>query len=255
MNALFRTGLLFSILILLTQCRTSKRWTATHAPTDQSTEFLSKQLLKQVKDFDWISMKVRLHYDDPYQTLRGTARIRSKKDSIIWLNVTKLGIEALRARITPESIEVLNRIDKTYQLEHFKSLYTKYGIRLDFKILQNLLIGNPIIFADHKFESRMDSTGYDLSTTHDNIHLNHHLRALDYLIDRLTLKHPKKGQLQVSQKEYMLLSDAFYYPTERIYQTIEENGAQTTLELKIVQSKINQPANTPFSIPDHYEKI
>ncbi len=41
-----------------------------------------------------------------------------QKDKIIWIsiNATLLGIEAFRAVITPDSVKVLNKLDKVYQL-------------------------------------------------------------------------------------------------------------------------------------------
>src|SRR4026208_2558948 len=68
--------------------------------------------------FNTFSGKIKVNFDDS----RGknndfNAFIRIRKDSVIWVSINAaLGIEAFRIMITPDSVKVLNKIDKEAQL-------------------------------------------------------------------------------------------------------------------------------------------
>jgi hypothetical protein len=96
-------------------------------------------------DFLYFSSKANIHYKDDDEDLQANALLRMKKDSIIWINVNAgLGIEALRAIITPDSIVVVDKIKKRYVVYDFASLSKRYNFNLDFKLLQDIILGNLI---------------------------------------------------------------------------------------------------------------
>ena len=244
----------FLITVLLIGCR-SKKQTSSQLYKPKSIQFLKRQLQNQIKDYQWISFKARLEYKDPYRSMKGTARIRAKKDSIIWVHISKLGFEGVRARISPDRIEILNRIDKTYLSTRFNTLNELYGFALDFQLLQDLLLGNPLSFMTTPTAQSTDSTGYSLTTKTSQMDITYHLSGLDYLIDRLELIHHSKGKLIVRQEDYKNITANFNYPGRRQYKASQTNGDLTSLSLRIIQTTLDQPVRTPFTIPDHYEKI
>ena len=56
-----------------------------------------------------------------------------------------LGIEAFRAIITPDSVKVLNKLDKVYQLRSVGYLQEMSHLPFDFNTLQSIVLGNPIL--------------------------------------------------------------------------------------------------------------
>jgi len=68
-----------------------------------------------------------------------------KKDSVMWISIiAALGIEGFRVLITPDSVKVINKLDKTVQLRSVEYLREVANIPLNFAELQDLLIGNPV---------------------------------------------------------------------------------------------------------------
>lgn len=66
-----------------------------------------------------------------------SGQLRMRHDSLIWLSVTAtMGVEVLRAKISNDSIWILNRLEKTYLAEHVDSLDQQigplFGLRLPF---------------------------------------------------------------------------------------------------------------------------
>src|ERR1700682_3697566 len=64
------------------------------------------------------SAKLKVHYEgSDGKDYEFNAFIRLQKDKIIWISINALlGFEAFRAVFTPDSVKVLNKLDKVYQL-------------------------------------------------------------------------------------------------------------------------------------------
>ena len=110
-----RTYTIFTFLftlLLLTSCSTSRKVqtgdTATAKLKKRSAKYLQKQLKAKELDVEWLSAKARITYKDVEQTRKFTANIRMRKDSIIWMNVKKINVEAYRILITTDSIYVID---------------------------------------------------------------------------------------------------------------------------------------------------
>jgi hypothetical protein len=92
------------------------------------------------KTFQWFASKARVNYVGPPQNIQVVAHIKIRRDSVIYFSIQKLGFEGARVLITPHTIQILNRLDKTYMKRDYAFLKTNYGIVLDFNDLQNLLM-------------------------------------------------------------------------------------------------------------------
>lgn len=118
----------FSLMLVATACASHKKNIAPPQP----------------KSYEWLSAKVAIdaegngqHYDDL------TGQIRMRKDSLIWLNVTAtMGVEVIRAKVSNDSVWVLNRMDKTYLAEHIDTLSAQLGIPISLPLVQTMLLDN-----------------------------------------------------------------------------------------------------------------
>ena len=72
-----------------------------------------------------------------------SGQLRMRRDSIVWLSVTAtMGVEVLRAKVSNDSVWVLNRMEKTYLAEPLDSLCAKVGMPLSLPLVQTLLLDN-----------------------------------------------------------------------------------------------------------------
>lgn len=84
--------------------------------------------------------------------------LRMQKDSCIWISIRPvLGIELVRVLITPDSVKMINFFKKTLTLRSADSLQQLLHIPYDFSTLQDLLIGNPVMWGDSVTDFRTDS--------------------------------------------------------------------------------------------------
>jgi len=126
-----RTKIAFLVLLLVaTSCASRKK---TVAPVQPQT-------------FEWLTANMTIQAEvngQSYNDLSGQLRMR--KDSLIWVSVTAtMGVEVLRAKVSNDSVWLLNRLEKTYLAEHVDSLDQQigplFGLRLPF--VQFVLLDN-----------------------------------------------------------------------------------------------------------------
>ena len=120
----------FVLLLVATSCSVRKKMVKPEHP----------------QSFEWLTAKLDIDADvngQSYNDLSGQLRMR--KDSLIWVSVTApMGVEVLRAKISNDSIWILNRMEKTYLAGPVDSLELLYGGELAYRLpfVQYMLLGN-----------------------------------------------------------------------------------------------------------------
>src|SRR5690349_17153389 len=99
-------------------------------------------------DFTSFSAKIKVDFEGADGKKNDfNAIVRLQKDSAMWVSINALlGIEAFRVLITPDSVKVLNKLDKVLQLRSVSYLKEITKLPFTFKELQDLILGNPIYF-------------------------------------------------------------------------------------------------------------
>ena len=161
-----RKWLVLSLLALVViSCRTRKDLASRGAYDRMSVEQLSEQFREQKQAWPSYSAKLSIHYQDKYTELNLSARIKMIKDTAIWISVSPgLGIEALRALITPDSLKVLNRLEKTYFKGGFEKTEELFHTRLDFDMLQSLFYGGALYPPTEKYFKMVENEQLVLRT-------------------------------------------------------------------------------------------
>ena len=119
---------LLALLLAATSCASRKKAIAPTPP----------------QAFEWMTANLDIQAEGngmSFDNLSGQLRMRN--DSIVWLSVTAtMGVEVLRAKVSNDSVWILNRMEKTYLAEPLDSLCAKVGMPLSLPLVQTLLLDN-----------------------------------------------------------------------------------------------------------------
>ena len=138
MNRLLAVFLLLFSVVFSQGCQ-KKSVPQTSAPVLTNT----KMAVAQPVEFKYLSSKGKVQFEGQDNKISSAINLRISKDSAIWVSVVPgLGIEAARAIFTPDSIKILNRLQKTYIATDYRYLKRAFNIDADFVTLQALLLGN-----------------------------------------------------------------------------------------------------------------
>ena len=207
-------------------------------------------------DFKTFSAKIKVEYEDSKGKQPDVvANIRMKKDSVIWvsINATFLSIEAFRILITKDHVTVLNKLQKQVEEHPFSFIEDIAKIPLDFKTLQDLIIGNPVFLGDKVVAYKLTENHILLSTVGKYFKNLLTLSANSNLIER-----SKLDDLDVTLSRTADLTYGSYenkagvnFSTDREITVAEKTKVDIKLNYK--QFDFNTELSYPFSIPKNYK--
>ena len=87
-----------------------------------------------------INARLKAVYRDNENMQTITIKLRMEKDSTIWMSGTMLGIPLAKILITNSEVLFYEKLNKTYFKGDFELLSNFLGTKVDFDIVQNLLL-------------------------------------------------------------------------------------------------------------------
>ena len=249
-------ALLF-VFIIMSSCKSAQKAQQIKLK-DRSAKYLTKKLTQQNIDVEWLSAKAKMSFKDDNQSKKANANIRLRKDSIIWMNIKKLGVEAARILITTDSIYVMDRMNDQYAVTDFSLIEEQYHLPANFQTLQNVVLGNPIFFSDtSKLTASINKEQYHLATDNDeNITSDYLLNGLSFLLEKmlfLDLRYSRKVDIEMG--DYKTLEE---FPNFSYFRSLNLSSPETgnvAIELSLSKLEINVPKTIRFEIPEHYTKV
>lgn len=206
-------------------------------------------------DFQTFSAKVKVDFEGSDGKRNDfNAFIRLRKDSVLWVSINALlGIEAFRVLITPDSVKVLNKLDKVAQLRSVSYLKEITKLPFTFKELQDVILGNPIYFDNNIVSYKKENNA--LSVLHIGQIFKHFLTLNP---DNMYIQHSKLDDVDpirartadISYGDYEIRDDKPFSTFRKI--TVAEKS-KLDIEMKFKQFDFNVPLNFPFGIPKNYK--
>src|SRR5688572_12776968 len=207
-------------------------------------------------DFKTFSAKVKVDFEGKDGKKSDfNANIRLYKDSVMWISINALlGIEAFRVLITPDSVKVMNKVDKVIQLRSVSYLKEVAKIPFTFHDLQELLIGNPIYLDSNIVSYRREPNGITLLSVGEvfkhflTVSTNGFLPAQSKLDD---INPAKTRTCYIGYGDYQMKNNKHFSAFRKI--TVVE-ASKLDIELQFKQIDFNVDLNIPFNIPRNYKK-
>ncbi len=224
-----------------------------------SMKFISDtytSIQKNLIDFRTFSAKIKVNFEDKDGKKNDfTAFIRLRKDSTLWISINAIfGVEAFRVLITPDSIKILNKLDKKYQANSVSSLQEIANVPFTFKELQNILVGNPIYLDSNIIAYIRNDKGISLISIGQ---VFKHLLTVNK--DDYTLQNSKIDDIDVNRArtcqiiygDYDKKADMSFSKFRKI---IVSEKTKLDIEMDYKQYGFNEELNYPFTIPKNFKR-
>lgn len=209
-------------------------------------------------DFQTFSGKIHVHFQSSDgKDYELTAFVRIRKDSIIWLSIVgslgPVSKEVIRALITPDSVKVRDNREKVVRMRSVSYLQEQAHLPVDFKALQDLLIGNPIFLDTTRvLYYRTETKGISLFTV--GAEFSNFLT----LNPDMTMKHSKVDDVDPLRARTCDLTYGDYdysgvVPFSAYRKISVEEKSKVDIEMGYKQYKFNEVLSLPWSIPKNYK--
>lgn len=182
-----------------------------------------------------------------------TFNIRIQSGEKIWVSVTAIaGIEVARVLITPDSLQVINRLESVYMKKPFTYINKYAGDQINYKTLESLFVGNAI--------PEMVNEQANLQTNADNsISLKGFLNILAFKLllnpemkaIQTDLSNEDAGQSLVVNNSVFIQSGIKVMPSQIDIATVVIDK-KIQVNLHYSKAEFDKPLEFQFSIPSRY---
>jgi len=277
-KSLFRfVCLLLCTSLLFSSCKTRKKITLNNGKClldFKNARTLSSNLKAKEFKFDRLSAKVSVDAEIDSTSASFTITLRIKKDSVIWMSLSKLGIEGARVLITKDSVRFIKRPlgddNGKFFVGDFAYISKMLSTDLDFEMLQSLLVGNSVEFydEDEKLKPGIDSCQYTLGTIRKK-------RLHRVIKGEKELKEPAQSIYMVPEtfkiarilfyefgpdrsfdarfSDFELKDSTQQFPMKMNYTIKAQKNVK--IDLQYTKLVLNEEQTFPFKIPENYEPI
>lgn len=269
-------------LLSLNACRPGRKTTVENKeaikpvnagkPELRTGRFLTQKLSENEFPFQYLNAKISAEVLIDGVKNNFNVSLRARKDSLLWLSFSVLGVEGARFLATPDSVKFIDRLKKNYFVSDYDYLSNMLSTDIDFDLLQSMLIGNSVSFYDEeeKLSASRDSLGYVLSTLKKR-KLRKVLRTEitqaefkdlvqriwlspdTYKISKIIINDFNCGRVFNAIYSDFQPVDSLLFPFRVDFMIEARKEIQVTLEYQKVSRE--NPGTFNFSIPSNYEKI
>ena len=92
--------------------------------------------------FQYLNGHGKVHFKRKDTDQSANFSLRVRRDSAIWLSGSLLGIEGVRALLTPDSVRVVNRLQKSYFAGDYAYLSQLLNVPVSYRQMQAILLGD-----------------------------------------------------------------------------------------------------------------
>lgn len=267
---------LFILSFAFSSCKTQKKITLNNGKCIldfKNAKTLTTNLKAKELKFDRINAKLSASAIIDSSDNSFSITLRMKRDSIIWMSLSKLGIEGARVLITKDSVWFIKRPLGDEEGKFFIGDYTYMSkllnTELDFEMLQSLLVGNSVTFYDEdekikpgidnchytlgtvrKFKIRKAERGKELREPAQSIYLTPETFKISRI---LFYEFNPERSFDAHYGEFAFVDSSQLFPYRMNY-TIKAQK-NVNIDFKFNKVTLNEEQSFPFKIPDNYEQI
>lgn len=248
-----------SILIVsslfLVGCKSSKTIGSGEANYDLSAKQVIRENAKKAPEFNTLASRVKIDIVEGEKVKGYTVNMRLEKDKKILLMSTPISV--VKALITPEKVSFYNKLDNTFFEGDYAYLSELLGTELDFKKVQNLLIGEALFnLKEEPYKVSIHEKAYALQPKNqlELFEIFYLLNPSHFKIKSQQISQPNEFRhLQIDYLAHQEV-DKQVLP-ERIKVIAVEANDEMVMDLEFKGVSLNEKLRFPFKIPSGYDEI
>lgn len=255
MNNFLRLALLF---LVLASAGCSKKITPPSASQAVSNIIPNDSLSIEAIEFEYLHGKGRMVLKDGNKENEVKANIRVKKDSVIWMNFTVIGVQGGRALINRDSITVLNNVKNEYFVFDYKELSKKFKFEINYDVIQAAMLGNLLMERSASDTVERKTASYLLNQQSGTVDVLNYISATTMKIQKVELKENNThNSLVINYANFQPLDTKLfpYDGTISLFYKAPAGLLNTTIIFEYTKVEVgDKELRFPFNIPKKYDR-
>jgi len=150
-----RWAIFFLAVWVFASCKTGKTITTYEKLKPISANRLIKNIEESAFNYNGLDIKrIACVYESPDNKASFRATLSSQKDKFVQVSISKLNLPVARILLTPDSVKMVNYLQKSYFLGDYGFMEKALGASIDFQVVQSILTND--VFSYRKDEKEND---------------------------------------------------------------------------------------------------
>ena len=255
------------IITMLTGCRSSKEITAGGEALTLKTE-RDFYAAFQEQSFQYQTFSARVQFEIVLTSGKATsarAQMKILRNDRLQISVQApiLGIEVFRAELTPDSIKIVDRLNRRFLIESFDEIKGSAAIDFNFYNLQALFTNQLFLPGEinllenqfNRFRWEQTGTGY-LLRTNDRTGLHYAFSAdRNEKLSATEIRDESSNYILHCNYADFRSVDRQLFPMNIHFRLYTENNPQGALSLSLSRVEVDAPLEMNFPIPANYRQV
>ncbi len=209
-------------------------------------------------DFDYFQGKARMILRDANKEREVKANIRIRKDSVIWMTFSVIGVQGGKALINKDSITIVSTVDKEYYVFEYSELSDRFKFDINYNVVQSAMLGNPIIRRSDSEQVQQESSMYLLKQNQADVSVVNYVNAASMKIEKVELKEGNSmNSLIINYSNFQPVGTKVfpYNGTINLFYKTLSGLLNTTIIFEYNKAEVgDRELRFPFNIPKRYER-
>lgn len=248
----------FALVLLvvgISSCKSTKVVSDGTIDSRLSAKSVIKSHYQNTFDFKTLSGKVKVDYSNGTSSQGFGLNLRMEKDKAIWISSTPLPL--VKAYITPTRVSFYNKLQNEYFDGDFSYLSKLLGTEIDFRMLQNLLLGEALLdLRNQKHDLSITDGTYQLKPRagNDLYKILFRIEPKNFKMHVQQLAQPNENRLlEIRYENYQKVANEVL-PNEVLIKAITKDS-ENSVNLEYRNMELNRPLNFPYKIPKGFDEI
>lgn len=242
--------MLISFSVLLLAC--SKKVTTSTITTGTPRPNLNIEEI----DFEYFQGKARMVLRDGSKERDIKANIRIRKDSVIWMTFSVIGVQGGRALINHDSITIVSTVDKEYFVFEYPELSQRFNFDINYDVIQAAMLGNLLMERNDSDDVTQQSSMFLLKQHSGTIDVLNYVNAASMKLEKVELKESTtSNSLTIDYTNFQPVGDKVfpYNGTITLFYKTVAGLLNTTIIFEYNKAEVgDKELKFPFNIPKKY---
>lgn len=238
-----------ALILLLLSC--SKKIVPTIPPPPVTLEI-------QEIDFEYFHGKARMVFRDDKKERDVKANIRIRKDSIIWMTFSVIGVHGGKALINRDSITIVSTVDKEYYVFDYKELSSRFNFEVNYDAIQSAILGNLIATRSDADRITEGPSFNLLEQQRGTVNVKNYINAASRKLEKVEMKEENtNNSIILNYSNFQPVGDKifpFNGAVSILYKT-PKGLLNTMITLEYTKAEVGgKELKFPFNIPRKYDR-
>lgn len=207
-------------------------------------------------DFEYFQGKARMILRDANKEREVKTNIRIRKDSVIWMTFSVIGVQGGKALINKDSITIVSNVDKEYYVFEYSELSKRYNFKIDYDIIQSAMLGNLLIPRTEDDEIIQESSMFLLKQKAGTIDVTNYVNAASMKVEKIDMREGNSNNsFVINYSNFQPVENKLfpYNGTISLFYKSLSSVLNTTIIFEYNKAEVGgKELKFPFNIPKRY---